>query len=294
MSASGPHTGGVLVVDKPKGPTSHDVVERVRRALGNLKAGHTGTLDPMATGVLPVVVGEATKLSQFILEKDKAYEAAVQLGVSTDSYDAMGNVAQERPVPALSHELLEAALAKFRGSFEQKPPMFSAVKVAGKRLYELARKGEEVERPSRPVTVHELVLQDFTQSELRLKVRCSKGFFVRTLAHELGEALGCGAHLKALRRTLSGPFTLEQALPLEKIEQLGAAAVQSLVSMERALEEMPAFTVSAAEVSRVLHGGVVELAGPPGLHRVLSPSGQLLAIAELVGGRLKYRRVMQG
>lgn len=286
--------GGVLVVDKPKGPTSHDVVERVRRALGNLKAGHTGTLDPMATGVLPVVVGEATKLSQFILEKDKAYEAAVQLGVSTDSYDAMGNVTQERPVPALSHELLEAALSKFRGSFEQKPPMFSAVKVQGKRLYELARKGEEVERPSRPVTVHELLLQDFTQTEVRLKVRCSKGFFVRTLAHELGEALGCGAHLKALRRTLSGPFTLEQALPLEKIEQLGASAVQSLVSMEEALREMPAFTVSAAEVSRVLHGGVVELAGPAGVHRVLSPSGQLLAIAELVGGRLKYRRVMQG
>lgn len=286
--------GGVLVVDKPKGPTSHDVVERVRRALGNLKAGHTGTLDPMATGVLPVVVGEATKLSQFILEKDKAYEAAVQLGVSTDSYDAMGNVTRERPVPALSHELLEAALSKFRGSFEQKPPMFSAVKVQGKRLYELARKGEEVERPSRPVTVHELLLQDFTQTEVRLKVRCSKGFFVRTLAHELGEALGCGAHLKALRRTLSGPFTLDQALPLEQIEKLGASAVQSLVSMEEALREMPAFTVSAAEVSRVLHGGVVELAGPAGVHRVLSPSGQLLAIAELVGGRLKYRRVMQG
>jgi tRNA pseudouridine55 synthase len=285
--------GGVLVVDKPKGPTSHDVVERVRRALGNLKAGHTGTLDPMATGVLPVVVGEATKLSQFILEKDKAYEASVQLGVTTDSYDAEGTTKETRPVPALSPELLEAALSRFRGSFEQKPPMFSAVKVQGKRLYELARKGEEVERPSRPVTVHELVLVDFTQSELKLTVRCSKGFFVRTLAHELGEALGCGAHLKALRRTMSGPFTLSQALPLEQIEALGEKAVQSLVSMGEALREMPSLTVSASEVSRVLHGGVVELSGPAGLHRALSPSGELLAIAEIDRGRLKYRRVMR-
>ena len=286
--------GGVLVVDKPKGPTSHDVVERVRKALGGVKAGHTGTLDPMATGVLPVCVGEATKLSQFILERDKAYEAVVRLGVETDSYDAEGQVTAEHPVPELSREQLEAALAKFRGSYEQKPPMFSAVKVGGKRLYELARKGEEVERPSRPVTVSQLLLEDVTREELRLSVKCSKGFFVRSLAFELGRALGCGAHLKALRRTATGPFTLEQALPLPKIEALGLEAARQLLPMGDALKEMPALTVSEAVAPKVLHGGVVELSGPPGLHRILSPTGELLAIAEIDRGRLKYRRVMRG
>ena len=286
--------GGVLVVDKPKGPTSHDVVERVRKALGGVKAGHTGTLDPMATGVLPVCVGEATKLAQFILEKDKAYEAVVHLGVETDTLDAEGKVVAEAPVPALSREQLEAALSRFKGTFEQKPPMFSAVKVGGKRLYELARAGEEVERPSRTVTVHQLTLLDFTSNELQLSLRCSKGFFVRSLASELGKALGCGAHLKALRRTATGPFTLEQAVPLAKLEALGPAAADKLVPMGEALKEMPALTVSEAVAPKVLHGGVVELSGPPGLHRILSPSGELLAIAEIDRGRLKYRRVMRG
>ncbi|HET9452179.1 MAG TPA: tRNA pseudouridine(55) synthase TruB, partial [Aggregicoccus sp.] len=208
---------GVLVIDKPRGPTSFDVVRQVRSFLRIKKVGHTGTLDPMATGVLPLCLGEATKIAGHILEGDKAYEATVRLGAETDTQDAEGKVVREAPVPPLSLELLEPALARFRGSFEQLPPMYSAVKVDGKRLYALARAGEEVERAARRVTVHELTLRDFSASELKLSVRCSKGFFVRTLAFDLGRALGCGAHLTALRRTASGPFTLAHALPLAQL-----------------------------------------------------------------------------
>jgi tRNA pseudouridine55 synthase len=211
---------GVLVIDKPSGPTSFDVVRQVRSLLKLKKVGHTGTLDPMATGVLPLCLGEATKVAGFITEGDKAYDATVRLGAETDTQDAQGQVTAQAPVPPLTPALLESALARFRGSFDQVPPMYSAVKVAGKRLYELARAGEEVERAARHVTVYELVLRDYSADRLQLSVRCSKGFFVRTLAFDLGRALGCGAHLEALRRTHSGPFTLARSLPLADLPAL--------------------------------------------------------------------------
>ena len=280
---------GVLVVDKPKGITSFDVVREVRRALKIKKVGHTGTLDPMATGVLPICVGDATKIAQFITEASKAYDATVKLGATTDTLDAEGKVLETRPVPALNRELLERAFDTFRGTFAQVPPMYSAVKIGGKRLYELARAGEEVERAPRQVTVHELVLRDFSADELKLSVSCSKGFFVRTLAAELGEALGCGAHLTALRRTQSGPFALSQAVPLT---QIVGGTPPTLVGLNDALKDLPALQVSAAEATRVKHGGVVEVSGKSGLHRVLEPSGALLAVAEVVRGRLVYRRVL--
>ncbi|MFP2932945.1 tRNA pseudouridine(55) synthase TruB, partial [Pyxidicoccus sp. 3LG] len=247
---------GVLVIDKPSGPTSFDVVRQVRSLLKLKKVGHTGTLDPMATGVLPLCLGEATKVAGFITEGDKAYDATVRLGAETDTQDAQGQVTARAPVPPLTPALLEAALARFRGSFEQVPPMYSAVKVAGKRLYELARAGEEVERAARQVTVYELVLRDFSADRLQLSVRCSKGFFVRTLAHELGRALGCGAHLEALRRTHSGSFTLAQALPLADVPALAkeGTLASRLVSISDALVELPAVRVSAAEADRVSHG----------------------------------------
>lgn len=286
---------GILVIDKPKGPTSFDVVRQVRSLLKVKKVGHTGTLDPMATGVLPLCLGEATKVAGFITEGDKAYEATVRLGLETDTQDAEGKVMAEAPVPPLTAALLESALAPFRGTFEQVPPMYSAVKVDGKRLYELARAGEEVERAARQVTVYELTLRDFSSNTLRLSVRCSKGFFVRTLAYDIGRALGCGAHLEALRRTMSGPFTLAQALPLAELPALvqeREPVIRRLVSMADALSNMPAVRVSAAEAVRVCHGVPLEAQPMPGRVRVLGPDEKLLAVAEVVKGRLSYLRVL--
>ncbi|RKG82206.1 tRNA pseudouridine(55) synthase TruB [Corallococcus exercitus] len=283
---------GVLVIDKPLGPTSFDVVRQVRGLLKVKKAGHTGTLDPMATGVLPVCLGEATKVAGIITEGDKAYDAVVRLGIETDTQDAQGKPTAQAPVPPLTAPLLEAVLARLRGTFEQVPPMYSAVKVAGKRLYELARAGEEVERASRTVTVHELVLRDFSADRLTLSVRCTKGFYVRTLAYDLGRALGCGAHLEALRRTMSGPFTLARALPLGDLASLSREAVAGrLVSLADSLTDLPAVRVNADEARRVLHGVPVEVAPVPGRVRVLGPDDALLAMAEVVGGRLRYFRV---
>ncbi len=283
---------GVLVVDKPKGITSFDVVRDVRRALKVKKVGHTGTLDPMATGVLPICLGDGTKIAQFITEATKAYDATVKLGSTTDTLDAEGKVRETKPVPALNRELIEGALQKFRGTFAQTPPMYSAVKIGGKRLYELARAGEEVERAARQVTVLELTLRDFSADEIQLSVHCTKGFFVRTLAAEIGEALGCGAHLCALRRTHSGPFLLAQAIPLAELLAAGPELAQSrLVGLNDSLKDLPALQVTEAEATRVRHGGLVEVAGRTGLHRVLEPSGALLAVAEVERGRLVYRRV---
>lgn len=286
---------GVLVIDKPSGPTSFDVVRQVRALLKVKKAGHTGTLDPMATGVLPICLGEATKVAGFITEGDKAYEATVRLGVETDTQDAQGKVTAEAPVPDLTAPLLEAVLAPFRGTFEQVPPMYSAVKVAGKRLYELARAGEEVERAGRQVTVYELALRDFSSDRLRLSVRCSKGFFVRTLAYDMGRALGCGAHLETLRRTMSGPFTLAQALPLAELPGLvqdRAVVARKLLSLSEALSHLPSLRVSAADAARVTHGVPLEAPAMPGRIRVVGPDGALLAVAEVVKGRLSYLRVL--
>ncbi len=286
---------GVLVIDKPSGPTSFDVVRQVRSLLRLKKVGHTGTLDPMATGVLPLCLGEATKVAGFITEGDKAYDATVRLGSETDTLDAEGQVTAQAPVPPLTPALIEEALARFRGTFDQVPPMYSAVKVGGKRLYELARAGEEVERAARRVTVYELILRDFSADRLQLSVRCSKGFFVRTLAQDVGRALGCGAHLEALRRTASGPFSLARALPLAELPGLleqGALAGR-LVSMSDALVELPEVCVGAAEAKRVSHGVPVEVpAGRSGRVRVMGPDGALLAVAEVVAGRLRYLRVL--
>jgi tRNA pseudouridine55 synthase len=292
---------GVLVIDKPQGPTSFEVVRRVKSTLGLKRAGHTGTLDPMATGVLAVCLGEATKLAGLLTEGDKAYDAVVRLGIRTDTQDVTGTVLETRPVPPLSAELLESALRSFRGTFLQLPPMFSAVKVKGKRLYEHARAGESVERTPRQVTVHSLVLRDFSASECTLSLRCSKGFFVRSLADALGQALGCGGALKSLRRTASGPFGLDRAIPLSQVEALGVAGPASraqlearIIPMAEALPELPLVQVSEQDVPRVLHGVSLQLGpeAPGGRVRVVGPDGQLLAVGEVREGRLGYVRVV--
>lgn len=299
-SAHRPELAGVLVIDKPSGPTSFDVVRRVRGLLRVKKVGHTGTLDPTATGVLPVCIGEATKIAGFILEGDKAYDAVIRLGEETDTLDAAGKVVRELPVPDLTAEKVEAALARFRGTFDQVPPMYSAIKVEGKRLYELARAGETIERRPRQVTVHELVLRDLSAREITVSVRCSKGFFVRSLAQELGEALGTVAHLKALRRTHSGPFELARAVPLDQLEKLDPTAREAavrgrLVSMLDALAELPSLRVNEAEGRKVVHGVPLEVpARVTGRVRVISGQDErLLAVADVQpGGRLKYARVL--
>lgn len=285
---------GVLVVDKPKGPTSSDVVQIVRRALKVKKAGHTGTLDPMATGVLPLCLGDATRIAQVLTDGNKAYDATLKLGVTTDTLDAEGAVLQTRAVPVLTRERLEQVFATFRGALMQTPPMYSAIKKDGKRLYELARAGEEVEREARAVTVFSLTLNDFTSDELKLSVACSKGFFVRTLAADIGEALGCGAHLTALRRTQSGPFAISRAIPLQEIVDKGAEAVAGkLASLDESLAFLPEVKTNEAEADRVKHGGVVEVARPDEVMvRVTGPTGEVLALAEIRRGRLVYKRVL--
>ena len=290
---------GILVIDKPAGPTSFDVVRRVRLLLKVEKAGHTGTLDPRATGVLPICVGAATKIAGFISEGKKSYDALIRLGIETDTHDAGGQPVAQAPVPHLSAPLLEAVLAKFRGSYLQVPPMFSAIRVAGKRLHELARAGQTIPREPRPVEVYELVLRDFSSTEVAISLTCSKGFFVRALARDVGRELGCGGHLKALRRTASGPFTVEQALTLQKLAELasrsdgGQAVRREMISLNDALVDMPAIQVSAADAQRVAHGVPIECAAGTGRVRVLGPDGALLAIAELgKGPRLHYHRVL--
>jgi tRNA pseudouridine55 synthase len=290
---------GLLVMDKHTGPTSFEVVRRVRALTSTPKAGHTGTLDPMATGVLPVALGEATKLAGLLSEGDKAYDAVVRLGLETDTLDVTGTVRRTASVPPLSEALLEAALAPFRGSFLQTPPMVSAVKVRGQRLYALAREGLEVERAARPVTVHALVLRDFSATDVTLSVRASKGFFVRVLAEALGQALGCGGCLKGLRRTASGPFTLERALSLERLQALvegpdGLSAVEArLIAPVDMLPQLPRFLVSAEDAAKVAHGLPLPAhLEAPARVRVVGPDGALLAVADVREGRLAYVRVL--
>jgi tRNA pseudouridine55 synthase len=290
---------GILVIDKPAGPTSFDVVRRVRSLLKVEKAGHTGTLDPLATGVLPICVGGATKIAGFISEGKKSYDALIRLGIETDTLDAGGQVVAEASVPHLTGPLLESVLARFRGSYLQVPPMFSAIRVAGKRLHQLARAGQSIPREPRPVEVYELALRDFSSTEIAISLTCSKGFFVRALARDVGRALSCGGHLKALRRTASGPFTVEHALALHKLAELASrsegeeAVRRQMISLNDALVDMPAIRVSAADARRVAHGVPIECAAGTGHVRVLGPDGALLAIAELgKGPRLHYHRVL--
>lgn len=211
---------GVLLVDKPKGLTSHDVVYHLRRKLQMKKIGHAGTLDPMATGVLVMLIGKATRISQYLMSVDKAYEGEATLGVITDSQDAEGEVMETRPVPALTETAVREVMKTFLGDQYQMPPMHSAIKIGGVPLYKMARKGEEVEREPRFIRVTDFKLLSFAPPKLTFDLHCTKGTYVRTIAHDLGQKLGCGAHLSALRRTASGKFTIAQCLPLDQIEAL--------------------------------------------------------------------------
>ena len=203
---------GVLVIDKPGGMTSHDVVMRVRRILGVKKVGHTGTLDPMATGLLPLCIGGATKIARFLEGGEKEYRATIKFGIETDTYDAEGKVVAESDTSGVSEEMVVEALAQFKGKIQQIPPMYSAVKIGGTPLYKLARKGITVEREPKEVDISSIDVEEFTMPLLTMRIACSKGTYIRTLCHDLGTVVGCGAHLVALRRTRSGYFSIQDAI----------------------------------------------------------------------------------
>jgi tRNA pseudouridine55 synthase len=275
---------GVLVVDKPAGPTSHDVVDRVRRVLGTRRAGHTGTLDPFATGVLPVCVGKATRLARFLTDGAKRYRATVRLGFATTTDDRTGEaLGAPRPV-RLDEAALRRACASLVGTLQQVPPAYSAKRVDGERLYTLARRGVAVARPPVAVTVHALDVVGVREDRVELDVRCSAGTYVRALARDLGEALGTGAHLAELRRTESSGFTLEQAIAWD---DLNYRVREGLMPMAALLTEWPAVRVGEEGVAAVRHGRDLDvcLVGdafpgvPPERMRVLDEAGRLIALA---------------
>jgi tRNA pseudouridine55 synthase len=265
--ASGPD--GILLIDKPGGITSHDAVDAVRRALRTRKVGHAGTLDPMATGLLVMGVGRATRLLRFLGDFAKEYEGAGILGIETDTLDADGTVVRETPVSVTEDQLL-AAMARFIGDIEQRPPAYSAVKVGGQKLYEAARQGVVVEAPPRPVNVERFVLTSFETPRFAFTVRCSSGTYVRSLVADVGTALGCGAHLVRLRRTTVGPFSVQEARPPD---DPGA-----LLPLDRAVAHLPSFELSEEEARVAAHGSILGPAGIEGPYRAVGPDGRLVGI----------------
>lgn len=272
---------GFLIVNKPTGMTSHDVVDAVRRIAQIRRVGHAGTLDPMATGVLVLALGAATRLVQFIDGCDKTYHAALRLGETTTTYDADGDIVERRPVTVRQSDI-EAALAGFRGSIVQVPPMYSAVKIQGQKLYKLARQGKEVERAPRPVTIHRLDALAWALPDVTIEVVCSAGTYIRSLAHDLGQALGCGAHLTALTRTAAGEFRLEDSRTLEALDALAwdGRLAEALLPPETALAALPVFILTPEQEQAVRYGQTVALDGAPGVEmaQARDAAGQLVAV----------------
>ena len=282
---------GLIVIDKPVGPTSHDVVARMRRVLGERRIGHTGTLDPNASGVLPLVIGRATRLAKFLSGEKKRYQAVVRVGISTDTYDGEGAQVGARwtgPLPARA--AIESALAEYSGTFMQQPPAFSAKKIGGERAYNSARMGSAVMPAPVAVIVHRLDIVAVADDEITLHVDCSAGFYVRSLAHDLGQKLGTGAHLSALRRLASGTLTLEDAIPLEYAERSREDAVDALLPIESMLPQFDTVVLTDEGLLRAVHGrnigaahvvtGTLPAGGPT---RLMDQVGQLVGIGEPLG-----------
>lgn len=276
---------GVLVIDKPPGMTSHDVVDRVRRALSTRKVGHGGTLDPDATGVLVIGVGRATRFLSYSQAAPKTYRAQVKLGASTTTQDAAGEVIEERPVNVTA-EQVERELSALRGEIDQTPPMVSAVRVGGERLYKKAARGEEVERPTRRVTIYDLELGSFEAPLVGLRVRCSGGTYVRTLAHDLGERLGCGAHLVSLRRTASGGFEAEEAIALDEVSP---ARLRPLIDIVR---DLPQVELDEEGARLVSHGRALDGLGTDADRIAVSTRGRLLGVYRREADRYVADRVV--
>ena len=281
---------GILTIDKPDGWTSMDVCAKLRGVFHEKRIGHAGTLDPMATGVLPVFVGRATRAVEFAAQSDKEYIAGIKLGIITNTQDATGEVLEERPVHADCADL-RRALDAFTGEIEQLPPMYSAIKIHGKKLYELARKGQEVERRPRRVTIHTLELLECrppAEGGCLLRTVCSKGTYVRTLCHDIGQALGCGACMSSLRRTRAAGFGLEEALTLEQaVSAQNPEALLLPVDQFFARSGFPAaVTAPPPAEKRLRNGGQAALSGPDGAYRVYSQSGEFLGIGRRQNSRM--------
>lgn len=273
---------GILNIDKPQGWTSHDVVARVRRLTGERRVGHAGTLDPLATGVLLICLGQATRVAEYLMAGQKRYRATLRLGISTDTYDADGQVIRDTGAVDVSLEDIEAALSIFVGEIEQIPPLYSALKRDGRPLYRLARRGETVPPPPRRVTIEAVEIVQWASPELALEIVCSPGTYVRSLAHDLGERLGCGAHVTALRRLASGRFTAAEAISLDVLAEAASAGqwTSLLHPLEVALLDFEVVKASAQEAQRLLRGQSIPCPNPPttALGRAYDPDGSLIAI----------------
>lgn len=273
---------GIVIVDKPQGWTSQDVTARLRRVFGTRRIGHGGTLDPMATGVLPVFVGRATRAVEFFEHAEKTYETVLRLGITTDTEDMTGTVLTEENV-SFTEEQLQEILAAFRGEILQIPPMYSALKVNGQKLCDLARKGKTVERQPRPITIHELTLVERGENTLRLRVRCSKGTYIRTLCKDIGEKLGCGGCMESLRRVAAGEYTVDEAVPLQTLLDTDEPE-KYLRDVDTMFRNYPAVTLTANQETRCRNGNAFSVSLAPGTYRAYSQGGEFLMLAKVDGG----------
>ena len=275
---------GIVIVDKPEGWTSQDVVSKLRGVLKTRRIGHGGTLDPMATGVLPVFVGRATRGVEFFEHAEKTYETVLRLGLTTDTEDITGTVLTKQDA-FVTGSMLEEVLARFRGEILQVPPMYSAIKVNGQKLYDLARKGREVERQPRPVTIHELTLLGMEADGIHLRVRCSKGTYIRTLCKDIGEALGCGGCMAALRRVTAGEYTIENSVPLQTLIESENPG-QYLLPVDSMFMQYPAVTLTEKQEKCCRNGVAFTYNLSEGTYRVYAQNGEFLALSHMVEGKL--------
>ncbi len=278
---------GIIIIDKPAGWTSMDVCGKLRGILKTKKVGHAGTLDPMATGVLPVFVGSATRAVSYAEAGDKEYIAGLRLGLVTNTQDTSGDVLEQHPAEGITRGQLEAVLARFTGEIQQVPPMYSAIKIGGQKLYELARKGQEIERPARTVTIHglELLEPEEPGGDWRLRVRCSKGTYVRTLCHDIGRALGCGGCMSSLRRTMAAGFTLAECRTIEEVQRQGESLLAATDSLFR---QYPAYRITSEQAARRCRcANHLPAAGrQPGRYRVYGTDGTFLCLSRWENGVL--------
>jgi tRNA pseudouridine55 synthase len=279
---------GAIILDKPQGITSHDTVVSARRILSEPRIGHLGTLDPFATGVLVLLVGGATRLARFYQDRDKAYEGLIRFGYSTSTFDSTGAPTSAPTVPALDEESMRRRFAELLGTHLQQPPAFSAKKISGTPAYRLARKGKEVQLAAVPVTIHELEVVSVESPCVRFRARVSSGTYLRSLAQELGERTGLGAHLAELRRTAVGEFAEDRAVSLPRLEERVRCGEPPVIALEKLLPELPAWTLSASEAKAALHGNNLRLPSEAAWLRLLDEAGRVRAIAGRVGAGLYH------
>ena len=290
-------TDGIISVDKPHGMTSMDVVRRVKRATGLKRVGHGGTLDPVATGVIPICIGQATRVMEYLVDGSKEYRGVVELGVTTDTYDSAGEVTQTADLGNLSSDQVEAALESFHGQIDQVPPMYSALKRHGTRLYELARKGIEVERDPRPVSVYDIELTSWAPPLATVQVHCGRGFYMRSLAHDLGRALDCGGHLKSLVRQRNGPFKLQESITLQELDESFADGTWTshLHSADVVLGHLPAIIAGRRSQDLIQNGMPISVGmidppnGPNERCRAYTTDGRFIAIMRFDGPMRQWK-----